>query len=309
MGKYTFIDLFAGIGGFRKAFDAVGCQCVFSSELDKFARETYVANYGEMPHGDITQIDNAGIPEFDILLAGFPCQAFSHAGLKQGFQDKRGSMFFEIQRIIAAKQPKAFLFENVKHLKGHDKGRTFGTILNCLENDLGYKVSYRVINSCNFVPQNRERLFISGFKKDICFDLNNLILPKSIPKLDCILFNGEIDSKYTLSDRAWSGFKLRAYKNKEKGKGFKHSVFNGRDVSRTLTARYWKDGSEILIAQENKNPRRLTPRECSRLMGFDSFQGKDFIIPVSDTQAYKQFGNAVVVPLVKFIADKMVNAL
>jgi len=309
--QLTFIDLFAGIGGTRQAFENVGCKCVFSSEIDPFARKTYFENYGEMPAGDITKIPSSEIPDHDILLAGFPCQPFSISGVSKrnslgmphGFKDcTKGTLFFEIARILEDKRPRAFLLENVKHLKNHDRGRTFKIIMRTLEDELGYTVYHKVINSAKVVPQNRERIFIVGFDRPIKFEFPEY--PDLKPKVRDIL-EQDVDEKYTLSDRLWNYLQEYKIKHRRKGNGFGYGLVDLDGVTRTLSARYYKDGSEILIPQEGKNPRRLTPRECARLMGFP----ESFKIVVSDTQAYKQFGNSVVIPVVEKIAERMVKCL
>ena len=306
---FTFIDLFAGIGGIRIPFQELGGRCVFSSEWDAFAQKTYKVNFGETPSGDITKISSKDIPDFDILLAGFPCQPFSQAGLKKGFTDVRGTMFFEIERILKEKRPKAFLLENVKQLKGHDKGRTFQVILDHL-NRLEYAVDFKVLKAADFgVPQNRERIYIVGFdrhrfplKEDFAFDFP--FPSKQKTRLGDIL-EEKVDEKYTISDALYAGHLRRRKENKEKGNGFGFCLFNrDSEYTSTISARYYKDGSEILIDQgKDKNPRKLTPRECARLQGFP----ERFIIPVSDTQAYKQFGNSVAVPVVRAVAGKMID--
>ncbi|WP_353095726.1 DNA (cytosine-5-)-methyltransferase [Tissierella praeacuta] len=308
---FTFIDLFAGIGGIRIPFQQNGGKCVFTSEWDKFAQKTYKINFGDSPAGDITNITSDSIPSFDILLAGFPCQPFSQAGLKKGFSDTRGTLFFEIERIIADKRPKAFLLENVKQLKGHDRGRTLKIIIEHLK-ELNYTVDTDVLRAADFgVPQNRERLFIVGFDKEYFsindnFEFKFPIPPKPITKVGDIL-EESVDEKYTISDRLYEGHLRRKREHKMKGNGFGFSLFDASSsYTNTLSARYYKDGSEILISQgDNKNPRKLTPRECARLQGFP----ESFIIPVSDTQAYKQFGNSVAIPVVKAVSDKMVEQL
>jgi len=307
----TFIDLFAGIGGTRQAFEKTGCECVFSSEIDKYAKQTYFVNFGEMPAGDITKIPNSDIPDHDILLAGFPCQPFSISGVSKrnsldmphGFRDKtKGTLFFEIARILEDKRPAAFMLENVKHLKNHDRGKTFEVIMETLEDELDYTVYHEIIDAANVVPQHRERIFIVGFDKRIKFEFPEF--EDQHPRLRDILEPG-VDEKYTLSDRLWSYLQEYREKHRRKGNGFGFSLADFDGVARTLSARYYKDGSEILIPQDGKNPRRLTPRECARLMGFpDTFK-----IPVSDTQAYKQFGNSVVIPVVEKIAEAMVECL
>ena len=332
--QFRFIDLFAGIGGMRQGFEHIGGQCVFTSEWDKFARQTYQANYNcdhELA-GDITQIDAQDIPSHDVLLAGFPCQPFSLAGVSKknslgkphGFADQtQGTLFYDVARIIEQHQPRAFLLENVKNLKSHDKGRTFKIIMDVLQNQLGYQVSHRIIDARSFVPQHRERIFIAGFRDNVDFNLESISLPDPDqgPRLGSILHRSDSSeppgqytdgpfasprSKYTLSDRLWECLQKHAAKHRANGNGFGYGLVTEDDITRTLLARYHKDGSEILLQQpDGLNPRRLTPRECSRLMGFDSPQGADFNIPVSDTQAYRQFGNSVVVPVVKAVAEAM----
>lgn len=307
---YRFIDLFAGIGGIRTAFQPYG-ECVFSCEWDVKAQETYEANFGERPVGDIRQVDEKEVPDHDILLAGFPCQPFSIAGVSKknslgrqhGFlDDTQGTLFFDIARIIKEKQPQAFLLENVKNLKSHDKGNTFKVIKKVLEEELGYTVYSEVINAKGLVPQNRERLYMVGFKKPLKFEFPDV--PKEGPAIRTIL-EENVDDKYTLSDKLWEY--LQAYKEKhnKKGNGFGYGLVNLDSYSRTLSARYYKDGSEVLIPQKGKNPRKLTPRECARLQGFP----ETFKIVVSNTAAYKQFGNSVAVPVVRLIAEKMVQAI
>lgn len=308
---FTFIDLFAGIGGIRIPFQELGGDCVFSSEWDKFAQKTYRLNFGEMPNGDITKIETEEIPDFEILLAGFPCQPFSQAGLKKGFADTRGTLFFEIERIIKDKCPKAFLLENVKQLKGHDNGRTLQVILQHLEN-LNYYVKPDVLRAGDFgLPQNRERIYIVGFSKDYYNvpDDYNFIFPSPLRKKTKVgdILEKDVDEKYTISDALWEGHQRRKKEHKEKGNGFGYSLFNeNSEYTNTISARYYKDGSEILIDQgKDKNPRKLTPRECARLQGFP----KKFIIPVSDTQAYKQFGNSVAVPVIRAIAERILEEM
>jgi DNA (cytosine-5)-methyltransferase 1 len=330
------IDLFAGIGGIRLAFQKLGICNVFSSEWDKFSQKTYAANFGELPEGDIVPIKSEQIPDHDILLAGFPCQAFSQAGLRQGFTDTRGTLFFEIQRILAAKKPRMFLLENVKQLKGHDKGRTLLTILGilrgestevptglqmseeaetALQSKLNYWVDFKVLRSSDFgVPQNRERIYIVGFDRsfygDVDFDsLFEFPEPSGIEtRVGQILqSDNEVDEKYTISQRLLDGHIRRKKEHKEKGNGFGFSIFDRNDRhTNTISARYYKDGSEILIDQSEfgRRPRKLTPRECARLQGFP----EDFIVDaVSDVQAYKQFGNSVSVPAVHAVASKMLQ--
>ena len=306
---YTMIDLFAGIGGTRLGFHLTGkVRSVFSSEIDKFARITYEANFGNVPHGDITQIPASEIPDHDILVGGFPCQAFSQAGKKLGFADTRGTLFFEIARILKEKRPKAFLLENVKALTTHDHGHTFETILNTLE-ELDYAVFFKVLKARDFgVPQNRERIYIVGFDRQVFGDYPDFRFPEPMgisTRLGDIL-EKTVDDKYTLSDNLWSGHQRRKEKNKREGKGFGYSLFNeNSQYTNTISARYYKDGSEILIEQPGRNPRKLTPREAAQLQGFP----EEFIIPVSDTQAYKEFGNSVAVPVIHAIAENIVGFL
>jgi DNA (cytosine-5)-methyltransferase 1 len=311
--KFKFIDLFAGIGGIRLAYQKAGGKCVFSSEYNKFAKVTYEANFGEVPFGDITVIDEKSIPDHDILLAGFPCQPFSIAGVskkkslgrKHGFLDEtQGTLFFDIARILKEKRPKAFMLENVKNLVAHDKGRTFEVIYNSLD-ELGYTVHFRVLDGKHFVPQHRERIIIVGFDREVFKGNDNFEFPE-LPKPKRIIreiLEDKADSKYTLSDKLWNYLQNYAAKHKAKGNGFGFGLTNLDGISRTISARYYKDGSEILIPQEGINPRRLTPRECARLQGFPD----DFIIPVSDNQAYRQFGNSVVSPLMHAIAKQVVK--
>ena len=339
---FSFIDLFAGIGGIRYPFQKLNGKCVFSSEWDKFAQKTYLANYGEMPSGDITKIKASNIPDHDVLLGGFPCQAFSQAGLKQGFSDTRGTMFFEIQKILVAKRPKAFLLENVKQLKGHDKGNTLKTIMDILKGThnfqasdemtmseeakralsekLNYWVDFKVLRAADFgLPQNRERIYIVGFDKDYFentdFDsaFNWPEPPKTKTRLGDFLEDlSEIDDeadKYTISEKLWAGHQRRKAEHKTKGNGFGYSLFNAEsEYTSTLSARYYKDGSEILIDQSelNKRPRKLTPRECANLQGFP----EEFIInAVSQGQIYKQFGNSVSVNVITEIANSLISTM
>lgn len=334
---FKFADLFAGIGGIRIPFEQRGGRCVFTSEWDPYACKTYAANFhdglGHSFAGDITTVHEDDVPDHDLLLAGFPCQPFSIAGVSKknalgrphGFADKtQGTLFFDVARIIAAKRPKAFLLENVKNLVSHDKGRTFSTIVDVLQNELGYRVHTKVINGKHFVPQHRERIMIVGFREDVSFDWSALELPpiQNGPKLSAILHSqdgtepadwpylegvrGRVSSKYTLSDKLWKYLQDYAAKHREKGNGFGFGLVTASDTARTLSARYYKDGSEILLSQgARKNPRRLTPRECARLMGYED----SFRIPVSDTRAYKQFGNSVVVPVIAAVAELMVPLL
>lgn len=315
--NFKFIDLFAGIGGMRLGFENAGGHCVYSNEWNKYSQQTYFANFGELPDGDITKVDERAIPEHDVLVAGFPCQPFSIAGVSKkkslgratGFEDKtQGTLFFDVCRILKAKRPKAFLLENVKNLCSHDHGRTFEVIRESLD-ELGYEIFYRVIDGQAFVPQHRERILIVGFDRGrydprtIEFDFS--ISPKFPKPVVGDILEEEINDKYTLSDKLWNYLKGYAAKHKAAGNGFGYGMAPLDGVSRTLSARYYKDGSEILIAQERRNPRRLTPRECARLQGFpDTFK-----IPVSDTQAYKQFGNSVVVPLIGSVAKLLAEEL
>jgi DNA (cytosine-5)-methyltransferase 1 len=329
--EFTFIDLFAGIGGLRLPFDEIGGRCVFTSEWDAYAQKTYVANFGvaHLIHGDITKVEASDIPDHDLLLAGFPCQPFSIAGVSKknalgrahGFADEtQGTLFFDVARIIARKRPRAFVLENVKNLQSHDRGRTFDVVLRALRNELGYHVTWKVLNGAHFVPQHRERIIIVGFRESVGFDWSILRLPdKAQRRLEEILhkpngaepklpwdegryFDHESQkplAKYTLTSNLWKYLQDYKKKHQDKGNGFGFGLVGPHDVARTLSARYYKDGSEILIDQGRRRPpRRLTPRECARLMGFpDTFK-----IPVSDTRAYKQFGNSVVVPVVRELA-------
>jgi len=307
----TFIDLFAGIGGMRLAFESAGAQCVFSSEWNKFAAETYEANFGERPEGDITKIKSSEIPDHNILVGGFPCQPFSISGvskkgslgLPHGFKDKtQGTLFFEIQRIIDEKRPDAFLLENVKNLAHHDGGNTFRTIRGVLENDLGYDLHFSILNAKGLVPQNRERIFMVGFREPRDFEFPTV--QDTGKRLKHILERRPSD-RYNLTTHLWTYLKNYAAKHKAAGHGFGFGLAELDGFTRTLSARYFKDGSEILVPRGRKNPRRLMPRECARLMGFP----ESFKIPVSDTQAYKQFGNSVVVPLVELVAANIVKTL
>lgn len=312
--SYSFIDLFAGIGGMRLAFESTGGKCVYSNEWNKYSQQTYFANFGEQPSGDITKVNANDIPDHDILVAGFPCQPFSIAGVSKknslgratGFADKtQGTLFFDVCRILKSKHPKAFLLENVKNLCSHDKGRTFKIIQESLS-ELNYKIFYAILDGQKYVPQHRERIILIGFNKerygeDLDFDFN---LPDPAAKtIIGDILEPSVPSKYTLSDKLWLYLQNYAAKHKAAGNGFGYGVAPLDGISRTLSARYYKDGSEILIAQPHNNPRRLTPRECARLQGFPD----SFIIPVSDTQAYKQFGNSVVVPLITAVAKLLVE--
>jgi DNA (cytosine-5)-methyltransferase 1 len=329
---FRFIDLFAGIGGIRRAFEEIGGECVFTSEWDAYARKTYAANFStahSLNH-DITKVHEEDVPDHDVLLAGFPCQPFSIAGVskknalgrKHGFEDEtQGTLFFDLKRIIAAKRPNAFLLENVKNLQSHDRGHTWDVIRRTLEDDLGYHIYPAVIDGAHFVPQHRERILIVGFRDPVHFDWGMLELPaKDVQRLDTVLHHpgepvlpwdegryfdharGAVHPKYTLTDKLWTYLQEYKKKHQAKGNGFGFGLVTGAHVARTLSARYYKDGSEILVDQgPGRNPRRLTPRECARLMGFpDTFR-----IPVSDTRAYKQFGNSVVVPVMQAVAAQM----
>lgn len=314
--EFTFIDLFAGIGGMRIAYESVGGRCVYSNEWNKYSQLTYFANFGEKPDGDITKVKASSIPDHDILVAGFPCQPFSIAGLSKknslgratGFEDKtQGTLFFDICRILKEKRPKAFMLENVKNLCSHDRGKTFKVITEALD-ELDYKIFYQVLDGQYYVPQHRERILIVGFDRrrygsDIDFEFAlTPIEPKPVVR---DILEHEVKDKYTLSDKLWQYLQNYAAKHKAAGNGFGYGIAETDGISRTLSARYYKDGSEILIAQEGKNPRKLTPRECARLQGFPD----TFLIPVSDTQAYKQFGNSVVVPLMSDVAGLIVAKL
>ena len=311
-----FIDLFAGIGGMRIAYEQAGARCVYSNEWNKYSQKTYYDNFGVVPDGDITKIHEAYIPDHDILVAGFPCQPFSIAGVSKknslgrptGFEDKtQGTLFFDVCRIIKCKRPKAFMLENVKNLCSHDHGQTFQIIQESLQ-ELGYKFFYKILDGQDFVPQHRERIVIVGFDairygEDILFDFNYKI-PTKKPYIAQILEPAP-SPKYTLSDKLWTYLQNYAEKHRKAGNGFGYGIANPNGTSRTLSARYYKDGSEILIQQQGSNPRRLTPRECARLQGFpDSFK-----ITVSDCQAYRQFGNSVVVPLMAAVAKLVVAKL
>lgn len=327
------IDLFAGIGGIRLGFESIGAQCVFTSEWNDFSKKTYIENHGDTHPfvGDIVPFPTADIPDHDVLLAGFPCQPFSIAGVSKktslgrphGFEDlTQGTLFFDVARIISDKSPSAFLLENVKNLVSHDGGNTFRIILDTLRDQLGYEVHYKVIDGAHFTPQHRERIIIVGFARPTSFSWDKLRLPEERPVLESILhktdgtepvleWDGDryfdhksnaVQSKFTLTPRLWEYLQAYAKKHKEAGNGFGFGLVGKLGVARTLSARYYKDGSEILIDQGSKTrPRRLTPRECARLMGYPD----TFHIPVSDTQAYRQFGNSVVVPVIEAVAATM----
>ncbi|MFH0894775.1 MAG: DNA (cytosine-5-)-methyltransferase [Bacteroidota bacterium] len=313
--KFKFIDLFAGIGGIRLAFQNLGGKCVYTSEWDPFSKKTYEVNFGEVPFGDITKINEKEIPGHDILLAGFPCQPFSIAGVskknalgrKHGFLDEtQGTLFFDVARIIKEKKPKAFMLENVKNLISHDKGNTFRVIEKTLK-ELGYNVHFKILDAKHFVPQHRERIIIVGFRNEVFKGKEKFHfpeLPEPDKKIKDIL-EEKPEKKYTLSDHLWKYLQDYSVKHKAKGNGFGFGMTDLNGISRTMSARYYKDGSEILIPQKNKNPRRLTPRECARLQGFPD----TFIIPVSDNQAYKQFGNSVATPLIQAVGKNLVKSL
>ena len=329
-GAFTFIDLFAGIGGLRKAMESAGGRCVFTSEWDAFAQKTYHANFPDNRPiaGDIREVDAAAIPEHDVLVAGFPCQPFSIAGVSKknalgrlhGFQDEtQGTLFFDVLRVLMHHRPAAFLLENVKNLKSHDKGRTFEVIRRKLTEELGYTLHTRIIDAANFVPQHRERIVMVGFRENTGFSYDDLVLPGRAGRGMRDVFHPEdgseapeshftvgpdakVSDKYTLTDKLWQYLQGYAAKHKAAGNGFGFGLVDGDSISRTLSARYYKDGSEILVSRgPGNNPRRLTPRECARLMGYDD----SFRIPVSDTQAYKQFGNSVAVPVFAEVARLM----
>ena len=307
--SFTFIDLFAGIGGMRLGFERAGGKCVFTSEWDKYPAMMYEKNFKERPSGDITKIKVEAIPSHDILVGGFPCQPFSLAGVSKknslgrshGFECKtQGTLFFDVARIIAHHRPKMFLLENVKNLKSHDQGRTFKVIMETLQNELGYTVSEKIIDGGLLVPQHRERIYIVGTLSKSPFEFPE-IKPKNKTLRD--ILDDSVDAKYTLTDGLWRSLKNHSEKHKAKGNGFGYGLNEPDDRSRTLSARYYKDGAEILIAQKGKNPRRLTPKECAKLMGFPH----DFDIPLSDSRAYKCFGNSVVVPIIERLAGAMAD--
>lgn len=312
---FKFVDLFAGIGGIRLAYQNIGGKCVFTSEWDIYSKKTYDANFGEVPFGDITQISETEIPDHDILLGGFPCQPFSIAGVSKknslgrahGFLDEtQGTLFFDVARIIDHKKPSAFMLENVKNLVSHDKGKTFKVIKETLT-ELGYSIHCKVLDGKHFVPQHRERIIIVGFKNSLFEGKEQFKFP-DLPEPSRVIreiLEPIVDDKYTLSDKLWNYLQEYAKKHKALGNGFGFGMTNLDGISRTMSARYYKDGAEILIPQEGKNPRRLTPRECARLQGFPD----DFLIPVSDNQAYKQFGNSVVTPLIQAVGVNIVNEI
>ncbi len=311
ISNFTFIDLFSGVGGLRLPFQELGGTCVLSSEIDKYAQQTYKAYFNDMPSGDICKLEISNIPNFDILVGGFPCQPFSIAGNKKGFTDTRGTLFFEIEKIIKYKKPKAFLLENVKGLKGHDKGNTYKVIKKALQN-LGYFVDDKILAARDFgLPQNRERIYIVGFLNENHFKKFSYPKPLNIKtKLGNIL-EENVDEKYTISNKLWEGHKRRKEEHQKKGNGFGYKLFNhDSPYTSTISARYYKDGSEILIEQKNKNPRKLTPLEAGRLQGFpDDLVLKAKEVGISDTQLYKQFGNAVPVNVIRYIAKNILIAL
>jgi DNA (cytosine-5)-methyltransferase 1 len=313
--KFKFIDLFAGIGGIRMAFQNLGGKCVFTSEWDIYSKKTYDANFGEVPFGDITKISETEIPDHDILLGGFPCQPFSIAGVSKknalgrahGFLDEtQGTLFFDVARILKHKMPKAFMLENVKNLVSHDKGKTFTVIKETLK-ELGYSIHFKVLDGQYFVPQHRERIIIVGFNNTYFKSEETFQFPKMGDTKFAIrdILEEEVDPKYTLSDKLWNYLQEYAKKHKAKGNGFGFGLTNLDGISRTMSARYYKDGAEILIPQDGLNPRRLTPRECARLQGFPD----SFLIPVSDNQAYKQFGNSVVTPLIQAVGKNIIKEI
>lgn len=329
-GDFSFIDLFAGIGGLRKAMEGAGGRCVFTSEWDKYAQQTYLANFADNRPiaGDIREVDAAVIPDHDVLVAGFPCQPFSIAGVSKknalgrahGFEDEtQGTLFFDVLRILKHHRPAAFLLENVKNLKSHDKGKTFDVIRRKLTEELGYTLHTQIIDAAHFVPQHRQRIVMVGYRTKVPFSFEDLVIPPRGHKRMRDIFHPEngteepeghftigpdavVSDKYTLTDKLWAYLQGYAAKHKAAGNGFGFGLVDGDSISRTLSARYYKDGSEILVSRgEDNNPRRLTPRECARLMGYD----ESFRIPVSDTQAYKQFGNSVAVPVFAEVARIM----
>ena len=333
-GSFTFIDLFAGIGGMRRGFESAGGRCIFTSEWNEWSKKTYRANFPNDEHeivGDIVPYEAADIPDHDVLLAGFPCQPFSIAGVSKknalgrphGFEcTTQGTLFFDVARIIAEKQPKAFLLENVKNLVSHDSGNTFRVIKETLQRELGYHIQAKVIDGRAFTPQHRERILIVGFREATGFSFDDIQLPTQGPVLGSILHpedgseeaelpfttgpKAKVHSKYILTEKLWAYLQGYAAKHKAAGNGFGFGLVTPDMVTRTLSARYYKDGSEILVSRGGKKrPRRLTPRECARLMGFDGPKESKFVIQVSDTQAYKQFGNSVVVPVIAEVARLM----
>jgi DNA (cytosine-5)-methyltransferase 1 len=332
--EFRFVDLFAGIGGIRRGFETIGGKCVFTCEWDRYCQTTYRANFPDDDHdiaSDIRQVVASDVPDHDVLLAGFPCQPFSIAGVSKknalnrphGFAcDTQGTLFFDVERILEEKRPAAFVLENVKNLLNHDKGRTFAVIRQVLSEKLKYDIDFKVVNAKSWVPQHRERIFIVGIRRDldVKFSFDDFVVPDpgEGPKLRSILHpengsekaespftlgEGMVAAKYTLTEHLWKYLQAYAEKHRQRGNGFGFGRFGPGDVARTLSARYYKDGSEILISRGNDIPRRLTPRECARLMGFDAPGKSDFLIKVSDMQAYKQFGNSVAVPAVAAVAS------
>lgn len=332
--KFSFIDLFAGVGGTRLGFESADGRCVFTSEWDKFAQRTYAENFKDDPKehthvGDITAVNAKDIPDHDVLVGGFPCQPFSIAGVSKknalgrahGFADAtQGTLFFDVARIIDEKRPRAFLLENVRNLQSHDRGRTFQVIMSTLREQLGYEVHAKVVNAAPWVPQGRQRIYIIGFREPSTFDWDDLQVPAHDPTMRDVLHpedgselpqppytdaDGKVAAKYTLTDHLWKYLQDYKAKHSAAGNGFGYGLVGPNDRARTLSARYHKDGSEILVEQPGRNPRRLTPRECARLMGFP----ESYRIPVSDTQAYRQFGNSVVVPVIEAIASMVADQL
>ncbi len=319
--KFTFIDLFAGIGGFRIAFQSLGGKCVFSSEIDQYAQKTYEENFGELPLGDITKISEKDVPDHDILTAGFPCQAFSIAGRKGGFNDTRGTLFFDVARIIKEKQPKAFFLENVKGLTSHNKGKTLEVILNTLREDLGYFVpDPQIINAKNFgVPQNRERIFIVGFRKDL--NINKFEYPQHSICSKCVQDIKEknpVSVKYYLSERYLKTLRKHKERHESKGNGFGFEIINDDETANAIVVGGMGKERNLVIDKRLKNftpvtnikgkvnrefVRKMTPREWARLQGFPD----EFIISVSDAQAYKQFGNSVAIPAIQATAKILIS--
>jgi len=314
---FTFIDLFAGIGGFRLGLQKAGGRCVFTCEWDQYSQKTYRSWFGDIPYGDIRDLKPADIPDHDVMAAGFPCQPFSIAGVSKknslgrehGFKDiTQGTLFFHLATIIEAKRPPVLFLENVKNLLSHDSGKTW-TVIESTLNDLNYQVFSKVVDASAYVPQHRERIIIICFDRKVFGDHVPFKFPDkpsdTAPKLRDIL-ETKPDPKYTLSDHLWSYLQKYAQKHKQKGNGFGFGLCDLDSITRTLSARYYKDGSEVLIPQgKGKNPRRLTPREAARLMGFPD----ELDIAVSDTQAYKQFGNAVVPAVVEAVGKQIVDVL
>lgn len=321
---FTFIDLFAGIGGFRLAFQAAGGRCTFSSEWDRFAQKTYFRNFGEVPFGDIRALDKRAIPHHDILCGGFPCQPFSLAGVSKkqslgrchGFADKtQGTLFFEIKEILRLKRPRAFMLENVKNLLSHDCGRTFEVIRHALEKQLGYVINWKIVDGAHWVPQHRERIFIVGVDpQQVEVKKEEIMIPEgpeegyAAPRL-CDIILPEVEG-CTLGPGTWSTLERHKKHHAECGNGFGYSMHHlplAEDaITRTISARYHKDGAEILIAQPGGRPRRLTVEEAMQLQGYDP---RSYVFPVSRTQAYRQIGNSVVVPAVAACARALTRLL